>query len=249
VPQPESERTHQSVARPVRLLEVDPELAQALSGERLARAVHEIRARMIVLAPGRWSEPAWTLGVRRGAGLLILEGLMLRRVGFGAELLAAGDLLRPWQREDAAASLPRRAGWRVLERSRVAVLDVGFLMRAAAYPEVTGELLARAPRRSRALAVNMAIVHQPKVEVRLHMLLWHLADRWGTVTAAGVSLPLRLTHAVLADLVAARRPTVSAAVGVLERAGAIERAREGWLLHGAPPAELSAVAPPAAEGS
>lgn len=102
--------------------------------------------------------------------------------------------------------------------------------------------MARALRRSRALAVNMAIVHQPKVETRIHMLLWHLADRWGTVGPGGVHVPVRLTHAMLADLVAAQRPTVTAALGALEEAGLIGRGRGGWLLLGSQPVELAQVA-------
>ena len=61
----------------------------------------------------------------------------------------------------------------------------------------------------------MAIVHQARVDVRLHMLLWHLAARWGRVRSDGTVLRLRLTHAVLADLVAARRPTVTTALSDL----------------------------------
>jgi CRP-like cAMP-binding protein len=92
-------------------------------------------------------------------------------------------------------------------------------------------------RRSRNFAVILAIVQHPKVESRLHMLLWHLADRWGTVRPEGVLVPLRLTQTVLAELVAARRPTVSAALGVLERDGQLTRTPAGWILHGAPPGE------------
>ena len=92
----------------------------------------------------------------------------------------------------------------------------------------------------RSLAVNMAIVHHPRVETRVHMLLWHFADRWGTVRRDGVLLPLTLTHALLADLVAAQRPTVSAAIGVLAREGRVERVEGGWLLYGSPPGELEA---------
>jgi len=55
----------------------------------------------------------------------------------------------------------------------------------------------------------MAIVHDARVGVRLHMLFWHLTDRWGRVRRDGVGVPLRLTHSVLADVVAARRPTVT----------------------------------------
>ena len=63
----------------------------------------------------------------------------------------------------------------------------------------------------------MAIVHQARVDVRLHMLFWHLAARWGRVRSDAVRLPLKLTHNVLADLVAARRPTVTSALSELAK--------------------------------
>lgn len=229
----------------VRLLIEDRELAEDLEGERLESAIREVRARTLLVPPGEWVQPEWPASVRRGIGLLVLDGLLVRRVAlderFGAELLAAGDLLRPWQLEDSVASMPRRSAWSVLERSKIAILDVDFLRFTSPYPEVVGRLAGRALRRSRWLAVILAIVHQPKVETRVHMLLWHLADRWGTVGASGVTLPMRLTHTIIADLVAAQRPTVSAAIGTLERAGALTRTPDGWRLHGSLPPELSAV--------
>ncbi|MGH2850352.1 MAG: Crp/Fnr family transcriptional regulator [Solirubrobacteraceae bacterium] len=241
--QPEIPRRRRTPS--VRLLAEDPDLGEGVDAARWDSAVHDVRARTVIVHSGDWAQPDWALSVRRGVGLLVLDGLMLRRVGLegrsGAELLAAGDVLRPWQREDAVASMPRRSGWRVLRRSKIAVLDVDFIRRTYPYPEVVGALVARTLRRSRSLAVNMAIVHQRKVETRLHMLLWHMADRWGTVVGDSVTLPLKLTHPVLADLVAAQRPTVSAALGVLERNGAVTRTRDGWRLHGSQPSELSAV--------
>jgi CRP/FNR family transcriptional regulator, cyclic AMP receptor protein len=181
-----------------------------------------------------------------GFGLLMLDGLLVRRVSLGgrdgAELLSAGDLLRPWQQEDASASVLRSSGWRVLERSNVAVLDIDFAHRIKAYPEITSQLMARVLRRARYFAVIMAIVHQPRVERRALMLLWHLADRCGRVGREGVLVPMRLTHAILADLLAARRPTVSGALSSLERSGLIESTREGWLLYGSPPSEMPGIA-------
>jgi len=180
--------------------------------------------------------------MRSGIGLLVLEGLLIRRVGidgrFGAELLGQGDLLRPWQGENAEPALPQTTGWRVLEPVRVAVLDEQAERRFAAYPQLTGRLVGRALERSRNLAVNMAIVHQARVDVRLHMLFWHLADRWGRVRTDGVILPLGLTHTVLADLVAARRPTVTSSLSVLSRQHLVRTADDGWLLSGEPPGEL-----------
>ncbi len=226
----------------VRVLEEDPELGEGLTEADGPAALEAARAAVIALTPGEWRQDAWPNSVRNGFGLLLLGGLMLRQVKLGdrsgVELLSTGDLLRPWQRDDAAASVPRQPGWTVLSSCRLAVLDVEFARRVAAFPQIAGQLTGRAMRRSRHFAVNMAIVQQPRVETRLHMLLWHLADRWGTVGPDGVLVQLRLTQSVLAALVAARRPTVSAALGALERDGLVSRTSRGWLLHGAPPGDL-----------
>ncbi len=197
-------------------------------------------ARTIRMPRGRWNVPG--PGLHEGIGLLVLEGLLLRQVGvdgrFGAELLGVGDLLRPWQGDDARATLVLTTGWKVLEAVRLAILDEAVARRFADYPELTGGLVDRALERSRNLTINMAIVHQARVNVRLHMLFWHLADRWGRVRAEGVWLPLALTHTVLADLVAARRPTVTTALTDLSRHGLVFPAGGGWLLSGEPPGEL-----------
>ena len=92
--------------------------------------------------------------------------------------------------------------------------------------------------RTRNLGVLMAIVHYPRVDFRLQVLFWHLAERWGRMRADGVLLPLRLTHSVLADLIAARRPTVSSALAELSRRGVLTTTDEGWRLAGEPPREL-----------
>ena len=89
-----------------------------------------------------------------------------------------------------------------------------------------------------ALDVPIGTVHHPRVDMRLHMLFWHLADRWGRVRAHGTIVPLRLSHSVLADLVAARRPTVSSALSDLAERELVRPLDEGWLLSGEPPAEL-----------
>jgi CRP/FNR family transcriptional regulator, cyclic AMP receptor protein len=158
--------------------------------------------------------------------------------GFGAELLGQGDVLRPWQGEGAQSTLARTTGWRVLEQARIAVLDKYAAVRLARYPELTGRFVAKALERSRSLAAAMAIAQHTRVEVRLHMLFWHLADRWGRVRPGGVIVPLRLTHAILADLVSARRPSVSTGLSVLARQGLVERVGREWVLHGDPPGEL-----------
>ena len=220
----------------------DPGLAEALGGDRLSAAIRDCVAATINVPRGAWNPGDDLAPFHVGIGLLVLEGLLVRRVGlaerFSAELLGEGDVLRPWQREDVATSLPRSGDWLALEPCRLALLDGSFALRAGRYPEVISGLFARVLRRSRMLAVNIAIVHHPRVDVRLHMLFWELADRWGTVRPEGVRLPLRLTHSVLADLVAAQRQTVSKALGDLASRGSVTWNGNAWLLAGSPPAEL-----------
>jgi CRP-like cAMP-binding protein len=229
----------------ISLLEEDPELGEGLDRQRLAVARDHTRAEAMDLIDEL--PTSWPSHVLDGLGLLVLDGLLLRRVGldgrFGAELLGRGDLLRPWQTEDAMASIPQTSGWQVLRRGRVALLDLDFARRIVPYPELHGQLIARAIRRSRYLSTSIAIMHQPRVETRLQLLLWHLADRWGRVRPDGVLLPLKLTHVILGELVGARRPTVSAALGAIERQGRISRNGVGWLLHGPPPGELNGNGP------
>jgi len=180
--------------------------------------------------------------MRGGLGILVLKGLLIRRVGidgrFGAELLGEGDLLRPWQDESDSPMLPLQTGWSVVEPARLVLLDEEFVQRLASYPELGPAVVARAMQRVRNLAVNMAIVHQARVDVRLLMLLWHLAGRWGRVRSEGTVVRMRLTHALLADLVAARRPTVTSALSELARKGLLRSSGDEWMLFGEAPAEL-----------
>ncbi len=229
----------------VRVLEADPSLAEALPPELRERAIAECVARELTIPTGRWRGAPLVTSGGVGIGLLVLDGLLVRRVGiegrFGAELLGEGDLLRPAEGAEELPTLPMTIGWRVLETARVAVLDDAFMRRLADYPQLGGRLVGRAVSRSRNIAVNMAIVHQARVDVRLHMLFWHLASRWGRVGSEGVTVPLRLTHAVLAELVAARRPTVTSALTLLSRRGLVRSTEQGWLLTGEAPGDSGEV--------
>lgn len=151
-------------------------------------------------------------------------------------MLGESDVVRPWQAEDAP-TLPLQTGWHVLEPVRFALLDGQFTRHFGRYPDLAGRLFERATRRARRLVVNMAIVHQARVDDRLYTLVWHFAGRWGRGRGDGVLLPLRLTHDVLADLVAAQRPTVTSAMSEPSRRGLIRGVDEGWLLPGDPPGE------------
>lgn len=226
------------------VLREDPELAEAIPPERREAAIEECVAPDRWLRPGPWTAGGWTTGI----GVLVLDGLIIRRIGihgrFGAELIGAGDILRPWQHEpESTTPLDVTSRLSVVELVHVALLDEDFLPCMARYPEVAAGLVSRAVQRSRNLVVNIAIIHQARVDVRLHMLLWHLAARWGRVRSDGTVLPLRLTHNLLADLVAARRPTVTSALSELSRRGLVRFTEAGWVLSGGPPDELRASSP------
>jgi CRP/FNR family transcriptional regulator, cyclic AMP receptor protein len=229
-------------AHMAQVLVSDPDLAAGLRGERLRKAERDLIAPTIVAFEGPWEPELEGEGARGGIGLLLLEGLIVRRVGrtgrYGAELLGPGDLMRPWQHDGEDVTLPFDTSFRVIEQALLAVLDLRFAARAAPYPEVTGALVGRAMQRSRTLVVNMAIAHYPRIDRRLLMLMWHLADRWGRVTPEGIRIPLRLTHQLLADLVASRRPSVTSGLQQLAREGEISKHGDAWILHGDPPVEL-----------
>lgn len=220
----------------------DPDLAEAVPSERRDQAIEDCTAPELRTSTGPWTGDAALAA--DGIGFLILEGLILRRLAidgrFAVELLGESDVLRPWQQEDAQ-TLPLKASWVVLEPMRLVMLDGRFVRQLGNYPELAGRLFERAIRRSRRLVVNMAIIHQARVDDRLHLLFWHFAGRWGRVRGDGVLLPFRLTHAVLADLVAARRPTVTSALSDLSRRGLVRGVDEGWLLVGEPPGKIESL--------
>lgn len=221
----------------VRLLEADPDLADRIPAERLAEARKASSARVERLAAGSWV-PSESAAGSEGFGLLVLTGFLVRRVGrekrFGAELLGPGDLLRPWQTPGRLASRPFESTWQIIAAAELAVLDGAFVERVSPHPEISVRLVDRTMLRSRHLALQLAVVQQRQVEQRLLMLFWLLADRWGHVTRDGVRIVAPLTHALLAELVAARRPTVSAALGRLAGTGEVTRAGDEWLLRGSP---------------
>lgn len=104
------------------------------------------------------------------------------------------------------------------------------------YPEVFAEITRRVMQRSRRLATLQAIAQHHRLDDRLLLFFWELAERYGRVTANGVRLDIPLTHDLISHLVGAHRPSVSTALGRLEEAGFVHREGRNWLLRGRPPA-------------
>lgn len=237
-----AETTLSATGEQVRVFDEMPELLQQLSREDAA-AAGEITTDVVALKPGAWQFTFHEEELRGHLGLLVLDGLVTRQVVVGeatcAELLGACDVLRPWtELETGFASIPSESRWQVIQPTRLAALDSRFAREAARFPDLMAAIVDRCVQRARWLAFHLAVCHIVGVEVRLMIVLWHFADRWGRVTPVGVKLPLPLSHGLLAGIVGARRPTVSTALGGLREQGLVERADGGWILYGDPPAEL-----------
>lgn len=112
----------------------------------------------------------------------------------------------------------------------MAVLDGGFARRAARFPELSVALSRRSQLRVERLATQIAAISQPRVESRLLGIFWQIADRFGTMGSDGVEIPLALTHGLLAEMIAARRPSVTAALTRLREAGLVDRRGSTWRL-------------------
>jgi CRP/FNR family cyclic AMP-dependent transcriptional regulator len=170
-----------------------------------------------------------------GPGVLVLDGVVAVNVQVGdriaAELLGPGDLVEPSQHE-AEDLLACATEWRGLVPTRFALLDGEFAQRVRPWPQLMQALLRRVERRTRNLNVQRAIASQPRLEVRLALLLWHLAARWGRVEPGGIRLPLPLTHQLLGRLIGAERPSVSHALARLSRSGLVTGHGDEWHLHG-----------------
>jgi CRP/FNR family transcriptional regulator, cyclic AMP receptor protein len=232
-----------SVTDLISIVDADPDLAELLDEPQRERARREALTRERRLSPGAWDAANAVEPDQHHRGFLIIDGLLSRDVDVlgrtCVELLGVGDVLRPWRWDDGGSHVQAEVGWTVLEPTRLAVLDHGLVTRMNPWPQLGVELFARGTRRAHSLAVALAIAHHQRVDDRLLLTLWHLAERWGRVGPEGISVPLPLSHQRLADLVGAHRPSVTTAMGDLARSGQVSRMDNGtWLLHGAPPAEL-----------
>lgn len=223
----------------VRVLEVDRDLGEQVPCAEMGWAGARSVARVLTVEGRSWvpagsclaAGPSWL-------GLLVLDGLLLRRVCVGShsacEVLAPGDVFRPWDEDRSPGPIPVIVDWRVLRPSWLAVLDGEFARRMAPWPSVYVGLMQRIVARSRRLAIGQAVTRRTSTAGRLLLLLWLLADRFGVMTGEGVVIRLPVTHELLGTLVGCRRPTVTTTLSKMSEQGLVRReARDRWLLSNA----------------
>jgi CRP/FNR family transcriptional regulator, cyclic AMP receptor protein len=234
----------------VSVVQADPELLPSRDPARRACAERRSLARVRRSEPGPW-RPRWVDNQPScGLGFLLLTGTLVRHISVKgracAELLGAGDVVSPQDVDGAESTVGFEARWRALRPLSVAVLDDHWARRMAPFPEVTTELAARLLQRSPRLLRLAVIAEQRRLDDRVRLAIVELADRFGHMHPDGIHLDLPLTHELLAELVGARRPSVSAACGRLARAGDVTRAGHGWLLRREPARAVTAPTLPAA---
>jgi CRP/FNR family cyclic AMP-dependent transcriptional regulator len=227
----------------ISIVEADPDLADLLEPREVERARREALTRVQRLSPGQWDAAAAQEPAEHHRGFLIIDGLLSRTVDVlgkrCVELVGHGDVMRPWRWDEDGSHVRAEIGWTVLEETRLAVLDHELVLRIVPWPQLGLELFNRGTRRAHHLAVALAIAHHQRVDHRLLLTLWHLAERWGRVTRDGIVVALPHGHPRRADLVGASRQSVTTALGGLSREGLISRRDAGeWVLHGDPPDEL-----------
>jgi hypothetical protein len=220
----------------VRVLKADPDLSEGIPASELAAANERAVAAIIQIEPPQWDpSPFQKPEMTTWLGLLVLDGLMLRCVTVGrrssCELFGTGDVIRPWDADGEYHPLAITVTWQVVEESYLAILNDSFAQRVRHWPSISAQLLARVARRARYLALTHTVTHIPRIEDRLVLVFWLLAERWGKVNSDGVRIELPLTHEVLAMLVGARRPSVTVSLGHLVSSEMLERReRHQWQL-------------------
>jgi CRP/FNR family cyclic AMP-dependent transcriptional regulator len=230
-------------AEVISIVDADTDLGELLAPAERVRARREAVTRVRRLSPGEWKAAEALERDVHHQGFLVIDGLLSRQVEVlgrrCVELIGDADVLRPWGWDPTGSHVKSEVGWVVLEPTRMAVLDHELVLRMNPWPQLGLELFSRGTRRAHALAVSLAISHHPRVDDRLLLTMWQIAERWGRVRSDGIAIPLSLSHERLASLVGAHRPAVTTAMGELVRAGAVSRGENRlWVLHGDPPKEI-----------
>lgn len=187
-----------------------PEVATLLP----PRDVH--LARHALVAPVVTAQDEDIFGVlgpraRGGFTVLVVEGVVLKTTALAGrsalELLGPGDFLAlPLS---AARQVESPAVSRYTAHGHASVAVLGGPLRTSAPALARALRLAhdRLGRQTHRASRQLAILHLPRVEERIVALFADFAERFGRVTPDRIVIELPLTHQLIGELVASRRPT------------------------------------------
>lgn len=214
----------------VPLLDTRIDLTRSLTSDE--RAEIAAVSLPVVMAEDDGAELYALLAQHDAFGATVLDGLVMNsmRIGeqTGIQLLGPGDLLLPGS--DPAPKWISGLEARTAAPARLALFGNELLNAAHRWPRILQSLYTYTGEQLRRITAQLVICQIPRVDDRVHAMLWLLAESWGHVTSSGVRLPLLLTHETLGALVGARRPTVTLALRNLVQRGAIVHQDSGWLL-------------------
>jgi CRP/FNR family cyclic AMP-dependent transcriptional regulator len=219
--------------RSARLLEIVPQLGDAVEPEQQEAARAALRVPVVDLAVGAWDRGELLATSGHAFGAVVLTGLVTRHLDIGGhpalDLHGPGDLLGVQGLPEAL--LLAGDSWAATVPTTIGVLDDRFLVAARRWPRLVTGLFGQLQEQRDRLLLQLVIAEQPRVEDRVLTLFWHLADRFGHVTPDGVVISLALTHEAVGRLIGARRPTVTLAMRALADRGAIVRRSDRcWLV-------------------
>jgi CRP-like cAMP-binding protein len=220
--------------RPVmRLLDALPQLAEHLTADEAESARRHLVAPVLRIDRGPWDRAGIAARPHRPFSAIVTSGLLARSVDIGGypglDLHGPGDVIGA--RELRGGTLPCGDAWVAHVASEVALLDDRFLLAARRWPRLVSALVTQLHDQHDRLLVQLVVAEQPRVEDRLQLLFWQLADRFGRVTPDGIVIRLALTHEALGGLIGARRPTVTLALRTLAERGALARGPDrSWVV-------------------
>jgi CRP/FNR family transcriptional regulator, cyclic AMP receptor protein len=234
--EPELDRGWPEPAVRVALLQAAPGLGSELTAAERRKAAEGLRTTVLRAPAGHrlLTIPPDLVG------LLVTQGLLMVRLRVGGYtstlILGPGDMVCACDIDAPQGSMPENRGVVGLTSVELAAVDHRLLRACLRWPTVGRALLECLTQRLRVGTLSLAVHQSPRVEERLWLAMWQLADRFGRVSPHGTAITLPgVTHSVLAEIVAARRPSVTSGMKRLGDCGLIEvTGRQRWLLRQRP---------------
>ena len=167
----------------ISIIDADPDLGELLDPAQREQARRETVTRVRRLSPGKWVAVEALEPDTHHQGFLVVDGLLSREVDVlgrrCVELIGDADVLRPWGWDPNGIARERRGRLGRARADQDGALDHALVLQMNPWPQLGLELFARGTRRAHWLAISLAISHHPRVDDRLLLTLWQVAERWG----------------------------------------------------------------------